>query len=175
MLSSTFARRALALALLGLASVPAAAARLEIQGGRSYMDSYGTNVGFLELTAGERQLGHSNFTWSADFSLGYINGRDIARYRNTHYGTTDDVKLFAGGVRFQYGDDEDWYHGFFWSPQVAVLSGKTIALSSSGEFVNTIGYQFQHWSLQVRHISNAGIHDPNRGETMALVGIGFNL
>lgn len=170
----TLARSALALALVAL-SLPAAAARLEIQGGRSYMDSYGTNVGFLEFTPDERQLGHSNFSWTADVSLGYINGRDVGRYRNTHYGTSDDVKLLAGGVRFHYGDEDSWYHGFFWSPQVAVLSGKTIALSSTGEFVNTIGYQFKHWSLQVRHISNAGIHDPNRGETMALVGLAFNL
>jgi len=174
MRSSTFVRSAVALALLAI-TLPAAAARLEIQGGRSYMDSYGTNVGFGELILDDRQLGHSNFTWAGDFSLGYINGRDLARYRSTKFGTTDDVKLAAGGVRFQYGDDDDWYHGFFWSPQVAVLSGKTIALSSTGEFVNTVGYQFKHWSLQVRHISNGGIHDPNRGETMALVGLAFNL
>jgi hypothetical protein len=174
MRSSTFVRSAVALALLGIA-LPAAAARLEIQGGRSYMDSYGTNVGFGELILNDSQLGHSNFTWAGDFSLGYINGRNLARYRGTKFGTTDDVKLAAGGVRFQYGSDDDWYHGFFWAPQVAVLSGKTIALSSTGEFVNTIGYEFKHWSLQVRHISNGGIHDPNRGETMALVGLAFNL
>lgn len=174
MRSSTFVRSAVALALLGIA-LPAAAARLEIQGGRSYMDSYGTNVGFVELTLDDRQLGHSNFTWTGDFSLGYINGRDVARYRHARYNTSDDVKLAAGGVRIQYGDDDDWYHGFFWAPQVAVLSGKTTALSSGGEFVNTVGYQFKHWSLQIRHISNAGIHDPNRGETMALVGLAFNL
>ncbi|HEY9131615.1 MAG TPA: acyloxyacyl hydrolase [Dyella sp.] len=170
----TFARSALALALLGL-TLPAAAARLEIQGGRSYMDSHGTNAAFVEFVTDDSQIGHSNFTWAGDFSLGYINGRDIARYRNTRYGTTDDVKLLAGGVRLQYGSDDDWYHGFFWAPQVAVLSGKTIALSSTGEFVNTVGYQFKHWSLQIRHVSNAGIHDPNRGETMALVGFAFNL
>jgi hypothetical protein len=30
-------------------------------------------------------------------------------------------------------------------------------------------------SFQIRHISNGSFHEPNRGETMALVGIGFNL
>jgi len=56
-----------------------------------------------------------------------------------------------------------------------VQTGRTMALSSVGEFVNTVGWQGKYLSFQIRHISNGGTHGPNRGETMALVGVGFDL
>jgi hypothetical protein len=48
-----------------------------------------------------------------------------------------------------------------------------LALSSAFEFTTTVGYQGDHWSVGVRHISNGGIHEPNRGETLAVVGFAF--
>jgi hypothetical protein len=36
-----------------------------------------------------------------------------------------------------------------------------------------LGWQGKHFSVQVRHISNGGFHEPNRGETMGLIGFAF--
>ena len=67
---------------LTAASFPAAAAtRLEIQGGRSYMDGHGSNTAFVEAVFDEHRLGATRFSWSPDVSLGWIGGRDLARYR----------------------------------------------------------------------------------------------
>ncbi|WP_114240165.1 lipid A 3-O-deacylase [Dyella sp. C9] len=169
---STLLRSALALALLGSSVSAMADTRLEIEGGRSWSDSYGTNTAWLEAVFNENAIGSSRFTWSPDASLGFIDGRNVSRYGNA---VSDDVWLLAGGVRFHYGAPGDWYHHLYWTTQVAVQAGRTLALSSGGEFVNSIGWQGDHWSFQVRHASNGGIKGSNRGETMALVGLAFNL
>jgi hypothetical protein len=171
----------IASALLATAffALPATAAtHIEVQGGRSYMDSHPTNAFFIESVFNEYRIGDSNFSWSPDVSLGWINGRDghaVRRYATSNPSTTDDVWLLAGGARFHMGNESDWYHPLFLSAQVAGTSGSTQALSSHYEFVTTIGWQWKHLSFQVRHISNASLHEPNRGETMALVGVGFDL
>ncbi|MDQ6647456.1 MAG: acyloxyacyl hydrolase [Pseudomonadota bacterium] len=166
---------AVLLAIAAVPTLPAAAAHLELQGGRSYMDTESTNAAFVEAVFNGHRIGDSRWRWSPDVSLGWVKGRDVARYNDARYTTRDDVWLFAAGPRFQYGDDADWCHHFFFSMQPAVTSGRTQALSSGYEFVSTAGWQGQHLSFQIRHISNAGLHNPNRGETMALIGVGFDL
>jgi hypothetical protein len=161
--------------VLAASSLPATAARLEFQAGRSYMDRYGATTAFVEGVFDEHRIGDSRFTWSPDVSLGWINGRDVARYRDARFSTDDDIWLLAGGARFHYGDAGDWYRPLFFSLQPALHSGRTQALSSAYEFVSTVGWQGQRFSFQIRHVSNGGLHDPNRGETMALVGVGFDL
>ncbi|MEY2151005.1 acyloxyacyl hydrolase [Rhodanobacter sp. 115] len=176
MRSSTFLRRLAVLALLALPALPAAAAtRIEVQAGRSYMDGYGSNAAFLEGVFGEHRIGSTRLTWSPDVSVGWINGRDVSRYRNSRYTTSDSVWLAAAGARFHYGDADAWYRPLFFSFQPAYHSGRTQALSSGYEFVSTLGWQGKHWSFQLRHISNGSMHEPNRGETMALVGLAFNI
>ena len=159
------------------ATLPAAAeTHLEIQGGRSYMDTHGTSVFFIESVFDAHSMGQSRFTWSPDVSIGYIKGRDISRYEFSHPGVTNNVWVVAAGARFHYGNDSDWYQPLFFSFQVAgTAGGRTQALSSGYEFVSTLGWQMKNVSFQIRHISNGSFQEPNRGETMALVGIGFNL
>jgi Lipid A 3-O-deacylase (PagL) len=170
--SARFFRVVLAL-LLAAPIFSAAAVNLEIEGGRSYMDSYGTNTLWAEGVFDAQRIGDSRFSWSPDVSLGWINGRDVARYRTGQFTTKDDVVLLAGGARFQYGDESNWYRHMFFSFQPAVQTGRTKALSSVYEFVSTLGWQGQRFSVQLRHASNGGLHGPNRGETMALVGVSF--
>lgn len=160
---------------LGSLALPAAATQLEIEGGRSYMDGYAASSVFVESVFPERRIGSSRFSWSPDVSFGWIDGRDVARYRNNPYSTADNVWLAAVGVRFHYGDAGDWYRPLFFSIQPALQRGRTQALSSGYEFASTLGWQWQHFSVQIRHVSNAGLHEPNRGETMALIGVGFEL
>lgn len=167
-------RAAMVTALLALA-FPAAAVHVEVQGGRSYMGSFGTNALFVEGVFAAHRFGDSRFSWSPDVSLGWIDGRDVARYRGMRLGTTDSVTLAAVGARFHYGEAGDWYRSLFFSFQPALQTGRTIALSGALEFVSTLGWQGRRFSVQLRHVSDAGLRDPNRGETMALVGVGFDL
>jgi hypothetical protein len=164
-------RSALGLALIGC-SAAMADTRIEVDGGRSWTDSYGTKTAWLEAVFNDHSIGSTRITWAPDVSLGYIGGRHAMRYG---HGLTDDIWLLAGGVRFHCGTQSDWYHHLFWTTQVAAQAGRSIALSSGGEFVNSLGWQGEHWSFQIRHASNGGFEGPNRGETMALVGVAFNL
>jgi hypothetical protein len=169
------ATRAIAAAgAMGLASFAVSAQSIEVQGGRSYMDSHGTDAFFVESVFDARAMGNSRFTWSPDVSLGWIDGRDSAELRKyANPSTKDAVWLLAGGARLHYGDESNWYHPLFFSFQVAGQTGRTQALSSVYEFVSTLGWQWKYLSFEIRHISNGSFQQPNRGETMALVGIRF--
>ncbi|HEY4294687.1 acyloxyacyl hydrolase [Luteibacter sp.] len=167
----------LAVLALAAASLPAAAqTHFEVQGGRSYMNGYGTAAFFTEAVFEPQVMGQSRFTWSPDVSIGYIKGREIGHYRESNPGVTNNVWVGAAGARFHYGNNGDWYQPFFFSFQLAgTTGGRTQALSSGYEFVSTVGWQFKNVSFQIRHISNGGFKEPNRGETMALVGVGFDI
>jgi len=162
-------------AVIGLLalSATASAARLEVQGGRSYMDSHPTTTVFVEGVFAAHPLGTTRFTWAPDISLGWIDGRRLSRYDGARYNPRDAIWLAAGGVRLQIGDTDAWYRHLFFSEQLALQNRHSLALSSDYEFVSSVGWQGGHWSFQLRHISNAGLHGPNRGETMALLGLGF--
>jgi hypothetical protein len=160
---------------LGALALPARAAQLELQVGSSYMDRYPAEAVFVEGVFGRHRLGNSGFSGSADLSLGWIDGRHVTRYDHGRYSTRDPLWLLTGGARFHYGDAGDWYRQLFFSFQLGVQTARTQALSSPFEFVSTLGWQGRHFSAQIRHVSNAGLHNPNRGETMALLGVGFDL
>jgi Lipid A 3-O-deacylase (PagL) len=161
-----------ALALIAIAAPAIAATRIEVEAGPSDSDGYVTVAAFVEGVFNERRIGSTRFSWAPDFSVGYIDGRNIARYGSSY---SDDIWLAAGGVRLRMGSEGNWYHHLFWTAQIAAQTGRTLALSSAGEFVNSIGWQGDRWTFQFRHISNAGLDGPNRGETIALVGWSFSL
>ncbi|MGN2253258.1 acyloxyacyl hydrolase [Frateuria sp. GZRe12] len=162
--------------LLTLVALPAAAAHVEVQGGRSYMDDHGANTAFVETTFAPHAIGSSGrLDWSPDVSAGWIANRDVRRYRNAEFDTRHSVALLAAGARFHYGAPDAWYRPLFFSFQLAGTNHTTQALSSHYQFVSTLGWQGEHLSFQLRHVSNGGLNGPNRGETMALVGIGFDL
>lgn len=167
--------RALVVSGLATAALQATAApRLNLSAGVSYMDGYDTPAAFADAILDAHRIGSSRFSWSPAFSFGWIDGRDLEQFRG-RYTTRDSIWLIAAGARFQYGDADDWYRALFLSFQPALHSGRTVALSSVYEWVTTLGWQGRRFNVQIRHISNGGLHEPNRGETMALVGIGFDL
>lgn len=166
-------RSALVLALV-TAALPATAARFEIQGGHSNSNGHGTNTAFVEAVFAPRPLGQTRFTWSPDVSLGWIDGRRVAT-DDSRYPNRDSVALVAAGARFHFGEAGDWYQPLFFSAQLAATNHATHALSSHYQFVSTLGWQAKHFSVALRHISNGGLHRPNTGETMALVGFAFDI
>ncbi|WP_266182111.1 acyloxyacyl hydrolase [Dyella humicola] len=145
--------------------------RVELQVGRSYMDSNGATTVFAEKVFSGGSIGSTRFSWAPQISAGWIDGRDMERYQRANCTTTDAVWLVAGGVRLRYGTEGDWFHSLFFSFQPALHSGRTMALSSPYEFVSSFGWQGNRFSFQFRHISNGSLREPNRGETMALLGI----
>ena len=63
MRSSRVALGIVAALSLSAAALPATAeTHIEVQGGRSYMDSHGTNAFFIESVFDARQIGASRFT-----------------------------------------------------------------------------------------------------------------
>ncbi|WP_458072412.1 acyloxyacyl hydrolase [Rhodanobacter sp. BL-MT-08] len=118
-------------------------------------------------------IGDGRLGWECDFSTGWISGRHVANHWPGRYDVRDHAFVAAAGARFQYGDPSNWYRHLFFSFQPTYNTGRTMALSSAYEFTSSIGWQSRRFSVQIRHISNGGTHEPNRGETMALVGIVF--
>jgi hypothetical protein len=149
--------------------------RAEAQIGLSYMDGYSSPSVFFEYVGQEHSIDNGSADIAPDFSLGWIRGRNVARYANRQYNTLDDIVLGAIGLRLCRGAEDSRWHSFFLSEQVALQTGRTRALSSSYEFVTTLGWQGDRVSLLLRHISNGGTSGANRGETMAMIGIGTNL
>jgi hypothetical protein len=163
--------------LMSVGAQPAAAselsARWEIQAGPSYMNNSSTTALFVERVGAARPLSGS-FAWAPDVSLGYLAGRSTpSRYGLMRPGLSDDVVLGALGVRIQMTHTPSVWSHFFFSFQAAAHTGRTQALSSVYEFVSTAGWTSRRISVQVRHISNGSLHEPNRGETMLLVGLAF--
>lgn len=159
---------------LGALGLPTLAAHVEVQAGRSYMDSYGTNVLFVEGVFDANHIGASHWSWSPDASLGWIHGRDLARFRDGRYTARHATWLLAAGARVHYAAAGHWYRHLFLSFQPAYNGRRTQSLSSPYEFVSTLGWQGRRFSVQLRHISDGDLHKPNRGETMALIGVGFD-
>ncbi|MCD9027124.1 acyloxyacyl hydrolase [Luteimonas sp. BDR2-5] len=87
----------------------------------------------------------------------YVRGRD-----NTRFDLAEDAGVLHGGLRYER--DNGFTAGF----GVGAQFGKTDALSGNPQFVSTLGWRWDRFSLLARHISNASIKQPNDGETMLL-------
>jgi hypothetical protein len=152
--------------------------QFSLEGGESAMGTefsarYLTPAAFGEVVWNERSIGSSQFTWAPDVIGGWIDGRDAIQDSVRNYTTRDHIWLIGAGARFHYGESQAWYHPLFFSFQPSLHTGRTPALSSSYEFTYTIGWQASHWLIGIRHSSNAYLHEPNRGESMALLGVTF--
>jgi len=90
--------------------------------------------------------------------LGSIIGRD------GFPGRDDETVFFAGaGVRKHFG-------GFFIGIGGVVLDHTNSLLSSSGQFVTSLGYARGHFVLAFRHISNGNTSGNNDGENLLSLG-----
>ena len=92
----------------------------------------------------------------------YVRGRD-----NTRFDLSEDAGVVHGGARYER--DNGFVAGF----GVGVQAGRTDALSGNPQFVSTVGWRWQRFSLLARHISNASISQPNDGETMLVAAWRF--
>src|SRR5690606_9265326 len=101
-----------------------------------------------------RQL--DNAVLRAQTGLIYVDGRGPVRGRDLE----DDVWVGYIGLRYERTDN-----GLALGAAVGAQSGETDALSGDPQFVTSVGWRWDRFSLSVRHISNASLHSPNNGET----------
>ncbi|MBU6415626.1 MAG: lipid A 3-O-deacylase [Xanthomonadaceae bacterium] len=157
----TWCTRLIAISALAVLGCGTAQARVEFSLGRSDTPRHGwTDVGFMEWVGDPRPIWR--LAWAPAFGLGRFSARDTVAERLNHT-----VWVGAGGGRLYL------WRGAFFGFQVAATHGKTDALSSTAEFVSSLGWKGRHWQILVRHISNGDLHKPNHGETMLLAGFAF--
>lgn len=77
------------------------------------------------------------------------------------------VGVVAGGARWNFRSP--WFFQF----EVGAVTGHTQALSSTWQFVSSLGWHHGPAVVQIRHISNGGTQGRNAGETMLLFGWSF--
>ena len=100
----------------------------------------------------------------ADVGAMYFDGRGEVPGRDL----SDDVVVAHVGLRYERTDN-----GLTLGAGVGAQSGETDALSGDPQFVSTVGWRWQRFSLLLRHVSNASLHAPNDGETMLLAAWRF--
>ncbi len=138
---------------------------LSLSGGRSVSTDHQrlwTNVLFVDGTGATRRW--HGLHWQPNLSLGWIQGRGRA---DAASGMTRDVVVAAAGARVV-----DWWGGAFFSFQVAAASRQTDAISSTAQFVSSLGWQGPRMLVMLRHVSNGDLFGgPNLGETMLVLGV----
>ena len=101
-----------------------------------------------------------NATLRADLGAVYVDGRDDVPGRDL----SDGVVVAHAGLRYERTDN-----GLTLGAGIGAQSSETDALSGDPQFITTLGWRWDRFSLLLRHISNGGLEEPNDGETM-LVG-----
>ncbi|WP_225218251.1 acyloxyacyl hydrolase [Luteimonas colneyensis] len=150
------------MAALVLASAPlAASAGSDIElaiGASTTTDREFTRTGSIAWVPALRQL--DNAVLRAQTGLIYVDGRRPVADRDLE----DDVWVGYVGLRYERTDN-----GLALGAAIGAQSGETDALSGDPQFITSVGWRWDRFSLSIRHISNASLHSPNDGET-ALVG-----
>ena len=144
------------------------AADFAIEAGQSWSGRSGlgsTHAAFIQVGSGHRHpVLRGKLQVQPIITAGIVAGRDQGSHRR-------DAWLAGAGLRVtRSGHDRDYW---FWESCVLASSGDTPSLSGHLQFANGFGYAHGSWELKVRHISNAGLHEPNHGETMMLLGYSF--
>ncbi len=149
--------------LLGLAhSYPAQSTDLAVEVGPSWTKGERSTAALFATALGrERQLGE--LRWQPRVDIGVVRSRHpaLANLDRT-------VWVAAAGARFPHL----WKNAFF-SFQLAAATPHTGALSSTQQFVSSLGWKQGRITVMVRHISNGSTHEPNYGESMLLLGADF--
>lgn len=153
---------------LALFAPTAQAAEFAIEAGQSWSGKSGlgtTHAGFIQIGSGHRHpLLRGKLQIQPVVTAGFVAGRGQGIHRR-------DAWLAGAGLRVTRPG-----HGrrhWFCESFVLASSGDTPSLSGHLQFANGFGYAHGSWEVKARHISNAGLHEPNHGETMLLMGYRF--
>ncbi|CAN5606425.1 hypothetical protein BH23PSE2_BH23PSE2_05060 [soil metagenome] len=151
------AGRMLRLALLLSCSAPALAAG-ELGLGASITEDHETTaVVAASWLPPLRDLDHALLR--AELGAIHVRGRG----RTPGQDLRDDVLVAFAGLRYERRDN-----GLTLGAGIGAQAGETEALSGGPQFVTSVGWRWPPLTVLVRHISNAGLRNPNGGETMLL-------
>lgn len=156
--------RFLFLLVLAVFARMASAASIDLTAGGSVTSARrSTTVAALDLLGATHRW--RGITVQSDVGLSYVAARQ-------HQGPTFDrgAWVAAAGIRLP----ELWKHMFF-SFQLGAATPRTPALSSTQQFVSSVGWAHHGFVIMLRHISNGSTRKPNLGETMVLAGLVLNL
>lgn len=147
-----------------LAAAPAQAqSNLEVAAGASATKGdERTGVASVAWLPGLRQF--DDAVLRADVGATYFDGRGEVAGRDL----ADSVVVGHVGLRYERTDN-----GLTLGAAIGAQSGETDALSGDPQFLSTVGWRWQRFSLLFRHVSNASLHSPNNGETMLLAAWRF--
>lgn len=150
--------------MLASMALPAlAASNLEVAaGGSTTTDREFTRVASAAWLPALRQLDRA--VLRAETGLVYIDGRGNVSGRDL----SDDVWVGYVGLRYERTDN-----GLTLGGAVGAQSGETDAVSGDPQFITTLGWRWERFSLLARHVSNASLHKPNNGETMLVAAWRF--
>jgi hypothetical protein len=148
-------RRSVFALLLGLCAWSGnAAAQVEVGAGVSLTrGNEDTPVAAVAWLPEWREFRGGTLRW--EVGAMHVRGRSDSDYDNG-----DDVTVIHGGLRYERPG------GLVAGFGVGVQDGRTEALSGDPQFISTLGWRWDRFSLLARHISNASLHQPNDGETM---------
>jgi hypothetical protein len=152
-----------AVAIAAAAVFPATAqSQFELSAGASWTrDNEVTPVIAAAWLPELRSLDNARLRW--ELGVVHVPGRDDTRYDLDH-----DVTVGHAGLRYDRTDN-----GLTLGFGIGVQSGQTDALSGDPQFISTVGWRWDRFSVLARHISNASIHQPNDGETMLVAAWRF--
>jgi hypothetical protein len=157
-------RLLLAFLMLGMSGGAAKAASIDLTAGASVTSGErSTPVAALDVLGATRRW--KGIAVQPDVGLSYVSARQ-------HQGANFDrgAWVAAAGIRLP----ELWHHMFF-SFQVGAATPRTPALSSTQQFVSSLGWSHHGFVILVRHISNGSTRKPNLGETMLLAGVDWKM
>ena len=143
------------LLFFALALSLAATAHAEFEAGYAHVDEIDGQISHSLIGSWTRPIERwKDYDVHSEVVAGWIMGRDDFPHPD------DDDIFFAGaGLRKYFG-------GFFLGAGVVVLDHTNTLLSSTGQFVTSMGYGRTHWVLAFRHISNANTSGNNDGENL---------
>lgn len=138
--------------LLSLCSFHACAQFSVSAGVARDIDDVGTQVATFAY------LSRHEHPW--EFTAGHLFERNDPRYH------TASTTFVAASRRLTW-------RRWFVSGGVALTDADNEVLSGPLQFYTGAGYAGEHWTLSLRHLSNADIRGRNRGETFVLLGYGW--
>lgn len=150
------------LALLAL-PITAGAAEFDLAAGPSVTAGERATTALFASVFGGSSSAHS-VRLTPIGTAGWIGARDV-------HGNRHAVVVAGGGLQMEAG--RHW----FASEQLVATSTRTDALSSRFEFMTSVGWQYAHLVVMVRHISNGHLigGGKNIGETILLAGVRWSL
>lgn len=112
------------------------------------------------LTTVSYVTAQKRFPW--ELMAGYIDGRGAI-----DNGSVPDQYFIAASKRYHFSDN------FYASFGLAFNDRDTDVLSGHVQFQSALGWRYRRVGLSIRHLSNGGIEERNRGETFVLLQVGF--